>query len=102
MGLFKKIYRSRLWLLLVLLLLFAVNWAASVWHTRIDLTNEKRFTLSTATKSLLKKTAGQVSIDVFLKGNYPSGFKKLSSSTEDILREFKEVAGIDKMKFAPM
>ncbi len=93
MGLFKKIYRSRLWLLLVLLLLFAVNWAASVWHTRIDLTNEKRFTLSTATKSLLKKTAGQVSIDVFLKGNYPSGFKKLSSSTEDILREFKEVAG---------
>ena len=50
-----KIVRSRFWLLLVLLALFAVNWAASKWHTRIDFTNEKRFTLSAATKKLLKK-----------------------------------------------
>ena len=28
-----------------------------------------------------------------MKGNYPSGFKKLSASTEDLLREFKELAG---------
>ena len=93
-----KIVRSRFWLLLVLLALFAVNWAASKWHTRIDFTNEKRFTLSAATKKLLRKIDEPVTVNVFLKGNFPSGFRKLSSSTEDLLREFREVAG-SKLKY---
>lgn len=93
-----KIVKSRFWLLLVLLALFAVNWAASKWHTRLDFTNEKRFTLSAATKKLLKKLDEPVTINVFLKGNFPSGFRKLSSSTEDLLREFREVAG-NKLKY---
>lgn len=88
-----KIGSSRLWFPLVLVLLFCLNWAASVWHTRIDFTNEKRFTLSAATKKLLKNIKEPVQVDVFLKGNYPSGFKKLSTSTADLLQEFKEVAG---------
>lgn len=90
---FTTIWNSKIWLISILLLLVAVNWAASVWHSRIDFTNEKRFTLSSATKKLLKNIKEPVQVDVFLKGNYPSGFKKLSSSTEDMLREFKETAG---------
>ena len=93
MSLLKKISNSRTWLLPVLVLLVAINWAASIWHTRLDFTNEKRFTLSAATKKLLKNIDEPVTIDVFLKGNYPSGFKKLASSTDDLLREFKEIAG---------
>src|ERR1700712_3180216 len=93
MSFFKKITNGRIGLLLVLVLLVAINWAASVWHTRLDFTNEKRFTLSAATKKLLKNIDEPVTIDVFLKGNYPSGFKKLASSTDDLLREFKEIAG---------
>ncbi|MBC7935920.1 MAG: gliding motility-associated ABC transporter substrate-binding protein GldG [Rhizobacter sp.] len=89
----KKITGAKLWLPLVLIILIAINWAASVWHSRIDLTNEKRFTLSTATKNLLKNIKEPVQVDVFLKGNYPSGFKKLSASTADLLQEFKEVSG---------
>ncbi|MBS1743158.1 MAG: gliding motility-associated ABC transporter substrate-binding protein GldG [Bacteroidetes bacterium] len=93
MSIAKKIKNSPLWLLLLLAILVLVNWAASVWHTRLDLTNEKRFTLSNATKKLLRQVDTTIVIDVFLKGNYPSGFKKLSSSTEDLLLEFKEIAG---------
>ncbi|MBC7866608.1 MAG: gliding motility-associated ABC transporter substrate-binding protein GldG [Gloeobacteraceae cyanobacterium ES-bin-316] len=88
-----KVGNSRFWLPIILLLLFVINWAASVWHNRVDFTNEKRFTLSAATKQLLKNIKEPVRVDVFLKGNYPSGFKKLSASTEDLLQEFKEVAG---------
>jgi ABC-type uncharacterized transport system involved in gliding motility auxiliary subunit len=66
---------------------------ASAWHTRIDLTNEKRFTLSDPTKKLLEKLVDEVEIKVFLKGEFPSGFKKLANSTNDMLQEFKEVAG---------
>ena len=89
----KKISGTKLWLPLLLVILVAVNWAASVWHSRVDLTNEKRFTLSTATEKLLRNIKEPVQVDVFLKGNYPSGFKKLSASTADLLQEFKEVSG---------
>jgi gliding-associated putative ABC transporter substrate-binding component GldG len=91
--LFNKIWLSKGRFLITLLLLVAVNWAASIWHSRFDFTNEKRFTLSKATQQLLKNLKEPIQVDVFLKGNYPSGFKKLSFSTEDLLQEFKEVAG---------
>ena len=88
-----KLYHSRFWLPVLVLILVAINWAASLWHIRTDLTDEKRFTLSNATKKVLQKTPGPVVIDVFLKGNFPSGFRQLSSSANDMLREFKEIAG---------
>jgi gliding-associated putative ABC transporter substrate-binding component GldG len=78
---------------MLLLLLLGINWAASIWHTRIDFTNENRFTLSNASKTLLKELKAPIEVDVFLKGNYPSGFKKLSASTADMLQEFREIAG---------
>ena len=84
---------KRFWLPLILMLLMLINWLASQWHTRIDLTNEKRFTLGTATKKLLRNIDEPVTAEIFLKGNFPSGFRQLSSSAEDLLREFKEVAG---------
>ena len=93
MRFINKIFNSRFGILIMLLFLVLINGAASFWHTRIDFTNEHRFTLSAGTKSILKGLDAPVSIDVFLKENYSSGFKKLASSTEDLLREFKEVAG---------
>ncbi len=82
----------------MLAFLLAINVVASLWHSRIDLTDEKRFTLSKGTELLLNNIDEPITIDVFLKGNYPSGFKKLASATEDLLREFKEVAG-NKLKY---
>ncbi len=93
MGLFNKIWNSRLWLPITIIGLVAVNWLASLYHTRVDLTNEKRFTLSSATKKLLKKLDDEVKVDVFMKGDFPSGFKKLANSTGEVLQEFKELAG---------
>lgn len=93
MNLFNKIWNSKLWLLITVVILIALNWLASQYHTRVDLTNEKRFTLSSATKRVLKKLDDVVRIDVFLKGDFPGGFKKLTNSTDEILSEFKEIAG---------
>ena len=88
-----KIWKSKLWLLITVAVLVAINWLASLYHTRIDFTNEKRFTLSSATKKVLHKPDDVVQVDVFLKGDFPSGFKKLANSTGELLQEFKEVAG---------
>ena len=90
---FSKIWKSKLWLLITIILLGAVNWLASQYHTRIDFTNEKRFTLSSPTKKVLQKLDDVVQVDVFLKGDFPSGFKKLANSTNEMLSEFKEIAG---------
>jgi ABC-2 type transport system permease protein len=93
MGLLNKIWKSKAWFVITIAVLVAINWLASMYHTRIDFTNEKRFTLSTPTKKVLKKLDDVVQVDVFLKGNFPSGFKKLANSTTELLQEFKEVAG---------
>ncbi len=94
----QKNLNNKWWLPIVFVIIVLLNWAASIFHTRIDLTNEKRFTLSNPTKKLLRKIDGAITIDVFLKGNYPSGFRQLSASTNDLLREFKEIAG-NKIKY---
>lgn len=78
---------------MALIVLIVINIAAARWHARLDLTNEKRFTLSRPTKQLLRKVEDIITIQVFLKGNYPSGFKQLATATADILQEFKEQAG---------
>lgn len=90
--------RSSIWLPVLLVVLVAVNWAASKWHTRLDLTAERRFTLSDATRRLLHGLKQPVEVDVFLQGNLPSAFRKLSGSTADMLREFREIAG-NKLTF---
>ena len=88
-----KIVSSKYWWVILLLILVAVNYLASLVHFRIDLTEEKRYTLSAPTKRLLKNLNEPVSIHVFLAGDLPAGFRKLSKSTEELLAEFKEISG---------
>ncbi|MEP6614965.1 MAG: gliding motility-associated ABC transporter substrate-binding protein GldG [Ginsengibacter sp.] len=84
---------GKMWWLPVLLILLLINFTAARIHTRFDLTKEKRFTVSRPVKRMLAMINDVISIDVFLKGEYPSGFKRLASSTEELLYEFKETAG---------
>lgn len=60
-----KIFASKYWWLLLLVFLVLVNYAASVIHTRFDLTKEKRYTLSKTTKHLISSLGDKVQIDVF-------------------------------------
>lgn len=89
----RKIFASKYWWLLLLIILIGINYLASSFHTRIDLTKEKRYTLSKATKELLEGLDDQVSIDVFLKGEFPAGFKKLANSTDEFLQLWKDRNG---------
>ncbi len=86
----KKNFASKFWLVFLLLILFGINFLASVFHTRFDLTKEKRYTLSKTTRQVIKSLDDVVSIDVFLKGDFPAGFKKLSKSTEEFLQLLKD------------
>ncbi|MES2430672.1 MAG: gliding motility-associated ABC transporter substrate-binding protein GldG [Bacteroidota bacterium] len=94
MKIFQKIFNSKIWLPLVIVVLFLINWLASKYHARVDFTNEKRFTLSSSTRSLLKGLdSTPVEITVLLAGDIKSEFKKLSTSTQELLENFKNYAG---------
>jgi len=88
-----KMFNSKYWWLALLVVLVAVNFLASAFHARFDLTKEKRYTLSKPTKELLKNLDDNVSIDVFLKGEFPAGFQKLANSTVDFLKLLKDRNG---------
>lgn len=86
----KKLLQSKYWWLACLVLLLFVNYLASIFHYRIDFTQEKRYTLSKATKNLLSNLDDYVQIDVFLKGDLKAGVKKLAQSTDELLQDFKD------------
>ena len=86
-----KIWLSKLWWVFLLILIIAVNFLASVFHSRLDLTKEKRYTLSKASKQLLSNLDGPVTIDVFVhKESLPSEVKKLRNSINEFLLNCKE------------
>lgn len=86
----RKIKRHyQLQLLLFLVLLVVVNWLASLFYTRIDLTSDKRFTLSLATRHILKKMDHPAQFTVYLKGDFPAGFQRLERETREMLEEFR-------------
>jgi ABC-2 type transport system permease protein len=94
----KKILSIKYGLILLPLLLLLINFAASYFPFRADLTAEKRYTLSAPVKKMLKGLDGQVDITVFLEGDMPKDFKKLRNSTKELLQEFKEF-GKSNLKF---
>src|SRR5258705_1487377 len=86
----QKIFASKYWWLVLLVILVGINFLASAYHSRVDLTKEKRYTLSKATVELLNSLDDDLQIDVFLKGDFPSGFRKLANSTDDFLQLMKD------------
>jgi gliding-associated putative ABC transporter substrate-binding component GldG len=79
--------------MLLLVLLVGVNYLATLFHARIDLTKEKRYTLSRTTRDFVSSLEEDVQIDVFLKGEFPSGFRRLANSTDEFLRLLKDQNG---------
>jgi len=80
------------WILLLVVLVM-VNWLASLWHYRLDLTREKRYTLSVPTRNLLAKLDDDIQVDFFLEGDLKAGIRKLSKSSQELLQEFNEYSG---------
>jgi len=75
-----------------------LNIAASFVFFRLDLTEEKRYSLSDATKSLLENLSAKDSTDVFVKvyldgEELPGGFERLKRAVTETLEEFKVYGG---------
>ena len=80
-------------LLIVAANIIILCYISSIFFFRIDLTQEKRFTISQESKQILKSLPDEVLIKVYLEGELPSGFKQLNKSIREMLDEFIIYAG---------
>ncbi|MFZ9877487.1 MAG: gliding motility-associated ABC transporter substrate-binding protein GldG [Chitinophagaceae bacterium] len=66
-------------------LFFLINLLSYQWPIRLDLTAEKRYSIDSTSRSIIRSLDDELELVVFLKGEYPSGFKKLATSTDEFL-----------------
>ncbi len=66
-----------------------VNYTAGFINIKIDLTKDKKYSLSPVSKEILKNLDDKVSIKVYLDGKLSIPYKKFRRSIEDKLEEFK-------------
>jgi ABC-2 type transport system permease protein len=66
---------------------------ANTFHLRLDLTADKRYTLSGATRELLQELRDAVFIKVYLEGEMPIGVRPLQRAVKDMLSDMRAYSG---------
>ncbi|MFN7603792.1 MAG: Gldg family protein, partial [Bacteroidota bacterium] len=78
--------------------LLLLNLLTSFYFFRIDLTEEKRYTIKPQTKQVLSTLDEEVFVEVFLEGELNAGFKRFQKSIRETLEEFRIYSG-NKVSF---
>lgn len=73
----------------MLLIVIVINYVGSLLFKRFDLTTEKRYTLASTTKDLLKEINDEVYLKVYLQGNFNPSFTRLKNEAKELLDEFR-------------
>jgi gliding-associated putative ABC transporter substrate-binding component GldG len=73
--------------------LLLLNFVAQRFFFRLDLTEEKRYTMSDATKKLLTNLKQPVTITVYLTGDFPPNFRRLEQGVRETLNEMQVYGG---------
>ncbi|MBA4054929.1 MAG: gliding motility-associated ABC transporter substrate-binding protein GldG [Marivirga sp.] len=75
-----------------------INILVSVYFYRIDLTEEKRYTMKEQTRNVLKRLDDDVYIEIFLEGDLNAEFKRFQKSIAETAEEFRIYSG-NKVKY---
>jgi ABC-2 type transport system permease protein len=86
-------------LLISILIIIVLNILSQFLYTRLDLTTEKRYSLSDATKKFLKNLDDVVLFKVYLEGDFPANYKRLKMETKEMLDEFRAYSKNIEYKF---
>lgn len=88
-------------LLIVIVGVILINIISSFLYTRIDMTEDQRYSLSQGTIDFLKDEnsfKNRLTLTIYLEGNLPSEIKHFRNAVEDKLKEFKQFAG-DRIQY---
>ncbi len=67
------------------LLLLNILLNFSPWRPQLDVTGDKRFSLTKPTKQLLQSLEEDCMVEVYLEGEFPAGFQRLQTALKDLL-----------------
>lgn len=84
----KRFRKFIIYSLLVLAILLLTN----IFYYRLDLTAEKRYTLSDNTKNILDSLDQDVYVEVYLDGNLPSSFTRLHDRINELLEQCANIS----------
>ncbi len=80
-------------LIILLVIILLINYISSNAYFRLDLTSDKRYTLSDASVNILDSLDDYVYIEIYLDGDMPIGFQRMQKSVKELMEEFRVVAG---------
>ncbi len=80
-------------ILLGFVVLVLLNIAGSLYFERLDLTSDKRYSLSEVSESQAEELEDIVFVRVYLEGDLPADYKRLRDATKELLDEFRAYAG---------
>lgn len=70
-----------------------LNLSAGSLDWQADITQDKRYTLSDQTRSLVKNSDREIRVDIFLDGKLPAGIRKIQYALTRMLEEFGRISG---------
>lgn len=102
----ETILYSTVGVLVMFLIIVAVNLITSAFKTRMDMTEEKAYTLDKGTKAILRKLDGPVEIRFYFskaESRIPSRLKAYARQVEDLLGELQQASKgkVEIKKFDP-
>lgn len=80
-------------LLTGLLIIVLLNYVVSFAFQRIDLTADKRYSLTPASVNKLNELEDIITVKVYLDGDLPANFKRLRDATKELLDELRAYGG---------
>src|SRR5262245_46586652 len=86
---------SAIGVVVMLVIILAVNLIASAFKTRLDMTEDRLYTLSSGTRAILKKLDSPVEIRFYYSKNetrVPPHYQNLARAADDLLTEFQQAA----------
>jgi ABC-2 type transport system permease protein len=81
------------YILIILGLIAVVNYLGSWWFSRLDLTEGKIYSVSPATKKILKNLDDIINVKVYFSKNLPPNMSKTVTEVKDMLAEYQALAG---------
>jgi ABC-2 type transport system permease protein len=81
------------YVLIVLGIIAVVNYLGTGWFSRVDLTETKAYSVSPATKKVLKNLNDIINIKVYFSKNLPPHMLPIVTNVKDILAEYKAFGG---------
>ena len=81
-------------MIIVLVCVAAAIGLSHVWRVRWDMTDDKHYSLSEASKNLLRQTDAPIGVTLLLDGDLNAGFRRLKKATEETVEEMNVYAKI--------